>query len=120
MSQAEIETTETKSHVTHAAEEEKLNLISYDADAYLTDEEARWRKEVYEPIASKKASWKKDFTTVSGMDTNPMATPLSIADQDFREIAYPGEFPYTRGIHPTGYRGKLWTMRQFAGFGSAK
>src|SRR3954447_9112233 len=54
------------------------------------------------------------------MDTNPLASPLSIADQDFHEIAYPGEFPYTRGIHPTGYRGRLWTMRQFAGFGTAK
>src|SRR5207237_8144250 len=63
---------------------------------------------------------KKDVTTISGMEVNPMATPLSIADDDFREIAYPGEFPYTRGIHPTGYRGRLWTMRQFAGFGSAR
>jgi methylmalonyl-CoA mutase N-terminal domain/subunit len=54
------------------------------------------------------------------MDVNPLATPLSVADQDFKEIDYPGEFPYTRGIHPTGYRGKLWTMRQFAGFGTAK
>src|SRR5438067_1434597 len=120
MSQAEIETTATESHVPHAAEDEQLNLFSSDAVAAVKNEEARWRKEVYEPIASKKASWKKDFTTVSGMDTNPMATPLSIADQDFREISFPGEFPFTRGIHPTGYRGRLWTMRQFAGFGTAK
>ncbi|HKS22495.1 MAG TPA: methylmalonyl-CoA mutase family protein [Thermoanaerobaculia bacterium] len=48
-----------------------------------------------------------------------MATPASVAEQDWNEIGWPGEFPYTRGIHPAGYRGKLWTMRQFAGFGTA-
>jgi len=82
--------------------------------------DAAWQKESFEPVTRKKAYWKKDFTTVSSMDVNPMATPLSVKDQDFDEIGYPGEFPYTRGVHPTGYRGKLWTMRQFAGFGTAK
>jgi methylmalonyl-CoA mutase N-terminal domain/subunit len=81
----------------------------------LRGEEETWRAR-----SAKAAPWKKDFTTVSGMDTNPMATPLSVANQDFHEIGYPGEFPYTRGIHPSGYRGRLWTMRQFAGFGTAK
>jgi methylmalonyl-CoA mutase, N-terminal domain len=52
---------------------------------------------------------------------NPLATPEHVAGLDFdRDLSYPGEFPYTRGLHPTGYRGKLWTMRQFAGFGTAK
>ena len=100
--------------------EEQLPLF---ADATIEEVragEAKWRREVLEPVTSKKAPWKTDFTTVSGMDTNPLATPLSVADQDFRQIANPGEFPYTRGIHPTGYRGRLWTMRQFAGFGTAK
>ncbi|MFL6246106.1 MAG: methylmalonyl-CoA mutase [Thermoanaerobaculia bacterium] len=83
-------------------------------------EEAQWRKEVLEPVLTKKPYWKKDFTTVSGMEVNPLATPASIAGQDFHEVAYPGQFPYTRGIHPTGYRGRLWTMRQFAGFGTAE
>ncbi|HET8797275.1 MAG TPA: methylmalonyl-CoA mutase family protein, partial [Thermoanaerobaculia bacterium] len=82
--------------------------------------EARWRRDVLGPVLNRKPYWKKDYTTVSGMEMNPLATPLSIAGQDFHEIAYPGEFPYTRGIHPTGYRGRLWTMRQFAGFGTAK
>ncbi|HEY2325599.1 MAG TPA: methylmalonyl-CoA mutase family protein [Thermoanaerobaculia bacterium] len=78
-------------------------------------------KAVVSPEAAKKAPWKKDFTTVSGMEVNPLATPDDIASLDFdREVALPGEFPYTRGIHPTGYRGRLWTMRQFAGFGTAK
>ncbi|HEX6087916.1 MAG TPA: methylmalonyl-CoA mutase family protein [Thermoanaerobaculia bacterium] len=100
--------------------EEQLPLFSKDALGTVQKEETRWRRDVLEPVLKKKPFWKSDYTTVSGMDVNPMATPLSVADQDFHEIAYPGEFPYTRGIHPTGYRGRLWTMRQFAGFGTAK
>jgi methylmalonyl-CoA mutase N-terminal domain/subunit len=64
--------------------------------------------------------WKQDFTTVSGMEVPHLVTPDEVADIDpSQAIGVPGEYPYTRGIHPTGYRGKLWTMRQFAGFGSA-
>jgi methylmalonyl-CoA mutase N-terminal domain/subunit len=102
----------------HAAGEQ-LSLFSRDAVSTVQKEEAQWRRDVLDPLLAKKPYWKKDFTTVSGMEVNPLATPLSIAEQDFHEVAYPGQFPYTRGIHPTGYRGKLWTMRQFAGFGTA-
>jgi methylmalonyl-CoA mutase N-terminal domain/subunit len=102
------------------AREEQLPLFSQDALSTVQKEETRWRRDVLDPVLKKKPFWKNDFTTVSGMDVNPMATPLSIADQDFHEITYPGEFPYTRGLHPTGYRGRLWTMRQFAGFGTAR
>ena len=64
--------------------------------------------------------WKQDFTTVSGMEIPHLVTPEQVADVDpIATIGIPGEYPYTRGIHPTGYRGKLWTMRQFAGFGTA-
>ncbi|HVR95756.1 MAG TPA: methylmalonyl-CoA mutase family protein, partial [Thermoanaerobaculia bacterium] len=64
--------------------------------------------------------WKKDFTTVSGMEVPPLVTPDQVADLGLeRSLGLPGEYPYTRGIHPSGYRGKLWTMRQFAGFGTA-
>ncbi|MFL6203499.1 MAG: methylmalonyl-CoA mutase [Thermoanaerobaculia bacterium] len=64
--------------------------------------------------------WKKDFTTVSGMEVPHLVTPEQTAGIDpVATIGIPGEFPYTRGIHPTGYRGRLWTMRQFAGFGTA-
>jgi methylmalonyl-CoA mutase N-terminal domain/subunit len=102
------------------AADEQLPLFAAEAVAAVGKEEAQWRREVLEPVLGKKPYWKKDFTTVSGMDVNPLATPLSVADQDFHEVAYPGQFPYTRGIHPTGYRGRLWTMRQFAGFGTAE
>jgi methylmalonyl-CoA mutase N-terminal domain/subunit len=59
------------------------------------------------------------FTTISGRPINQLYTPNDVAALDYeRDLADPGTFPYTRGIHPTGYRGRLWTMRQFAGFGT--
>jgi methylmalonyl-CoA mutase N-terminal domain/subunit len=59
------------------------------------------------------------FTTISGRSINRLYTPEDIAALEYgRDLADPGTFPYTRGIHPTGYRGRLWTMRQFAGFGT--
>jgi len=60
-----------------------------------------------------------NFTTLSGTPLKPLYTPND-ADVDYAEdLGYPGQFPYTRGVHPTMYRGRLWTMRQFAGFGTA-
>ena len=118
--EADIRTTPTKAPTPIPASVEQLQLFSADAMRVVQKEEAQWRKEVLEPVLDKKPYWKKDFTTVSGMDVNPLATPASVAQQDFHEVAYPGQFPYTRGIHPTGYRGRLWTMRQFAGFGTAE
>src|ERR687896_1110696 len=77
----------------------------------------RWEQETLEPALKKRAERKKRFESVSLEEVNRLYTPADISDQDFAEdISFPGEFPYTRGIHPTGYRGKLWTMRQFAGF----
>ena len=59
------------------------------------------------------------FTTISGRPIERLYTPDDLQGLDYaRDIDDPGAFPYTRGIHPTGYRGKLWTMRQFAGFGT--
>src|SRR6478672_10563049 len=59
------------------------------------------------------------FTTISGRPIDRLYTPEDVQGIDYaRDVAQPGEFPYTRGIHPSGYRGKLWTMRQFAGFGT--
>ncbi len=102
------------------AEGEQLSLFSAEAMGTVRKEEGQWRRDVLDPLLRRKPHWKKDFTTVGGMEINPLATPLSIEGQDFHEIGNPGEFPYTRGIHPTGYRGRLWTMRQFAGFGTAR
>ena len=61
----------------------------------------------------------RSFTTVSGRPVAALYGPGDVATIDYRrDLGDPGEFPYTRGIHPTGYHGKLWTMRQFAGFGT--
>ena len=79
----------------------------------------RWER-TQTAAAAKRPFWKDDFTTVSSMEIPHLVTGEQIGDIDaVRDIGIPGEFPYTRGIHPTGYRGKLWTMRQFAGFGTA-
>ncbi|HEY0158310.1 MAG TPA: methylmalonyl-CoA mutase family protein [Thermoanaerobaculia bacterium] len=122
MSRTEAEISRENAALPHIpkSQDEQLSLFAPEAVTAVQKQEARWREKVLGPVLQKKPYWKKDFTTVSGMEVNPMATPLSVAEQDFHEIAYPGEFPYTRGIHPTGYRGRLWTMRQFAGFGTAK
>jgi len=80
-------------------------------------ERERWEEETLKPALEKHPERKKNFQTVSLDEVERLYTPADTADLDFtRDIAFPGEFPYTRGIHPTGYRGKLWTMRQFAGF----
>ena len=61
-----------------------------------------------------------EFSTMSGIPIKPLYTPEDV-EGDFEEkIGYPGEYPYTRGVYPNMYRGRLWTIRQFAGFGSAK
>ena len=62
-----------------------------------------------------------DFTGVSGRPVAPVYTPLDVPDLDYaEELGLPGEYPFTRGVHSTGYRGRLWTMRQFSGFGTAE
>ncbi|MCA1635418.1 MAG: methylmalonyl-CoA mutase family protein [Acidobacteria bacterium] len=79
----------------------------------------RWEQETLAPALKKRAERKKSFETVSLDEVERLYTPADTSDVDFeRDTSFPGEFPYTRGIHPTGYRGKLWTMRQFAGFGT--
>ena len=76
-------------------------------------------KSVLEPVPKKATERQTSFTTISGRPIERLYTPEDVAGVDYgRDIGNPGEFPYVRGIHPTGYRGKLWTMRQFAGFGT--
>ena len=62
-----------------------------------------------------------DFTTLSGTPVEPVyGPPDGSAYPDFERIGWPGEYPFTRGLYPTGYRGRTWTIRQFAGFGNAR
>jgi methylmalonyl-CoA mutase N-terminal domain/subunit len=79
----------------------------------------RWERETLGPTLKKSPERAESFTTISGRPVERLYTPEDIDQLSYpRDIANPGEFPYTRGIHPAGYRGKLWTMRQFAGFGT--
>jgi methylmalonyl-CoA mutase, N-terminal domain len=61
-----------------------------------------------------------EFSTMSGVPVKPLYTPEDVEGSYDEKLGYPGEYPYTRGIHPNMYRGRIWTIRQFAGFGSAK
>ena len=79
----------------------------------------RWEREVLEPTLKKAPERDVPLTTISGRPIDRLYTPDDLPGFAYhRELNHPGQFPYTRGIHPTGYRGKLWTMRQFAGFGT--
>ncbi|MDI6872686.1 acyl-CoA mutase large subunit family protein [Candidatus Solincola sp.] len=76
-----------------------------------------WYRKHYEPSGLDK----EKFTTLSGTELEPLYTPEDVEDLDYEhDLGYPGCYPYTRGIRPTMYRGRLWTMRQFSGFGTAE
>jgi len=79
----------------------------------LRQEAERWREK-----ADSAPQRKPAYKTPSQIPVAPLYSPADIAEADYpQDIAYPGEFPYLRGVHPTGYRGRLWTMRMFAGYG---
>jgi methylmalonyl-CoA mutase N-terminal domain/subunit len=81
----------------------------------------RWLDETYGPAVKRRPERRREFTTLSGEPIEPLYTADDLERFDpARDLGEPGSFPYTRGIHPTMYRGRLWTMRQFAGFGSAE
>jgi methylmalonyl-CoA mutase, N-terminal domain len=82
-----------------------------------SDSTAEWRRELYDATPEREGEL---FTTISGLENQPLYTPDNI-DLDYdRDLGYPGVYPFTRGVYPSMYRGKLWTMRQFAGFGTAE
>ena len=81
-------------------------------DRVMTRAYEQWLKEVYGPAVAAKAERRSPFSTTSGIELDPV-----YADVDDSDL--PGQFPYTRGVHPTMYRSRLWTMRQYAGFGDA-
>src|SRR5205823_2827167 len=78
----------------------------------------RWTKDTYEPAKKRAPERRASFPASSVPDVPPLATPEDAPR--WGEPGFPGEYPFTRGIQPTMYRGRLWTMRQYAGFGSAE
>ncbi len=82
--------------------------------------EQQWEEETLQPTLAKAPERAAEFTTISGHPIRRLYTPADLADWNTkRDLGYPGEPPYTRGIHSAMYRSRLWTMRQFAGFGAA-
>ena len=85
-------------------------------DRRRADATAEWRRELYEEKPEREAL----FSTMSGVGVEPLYTPDNVEIDYDRDLGFPGVFPYTRGVYPSMYRGRLWTMRQFAGFGMAE
>ena len=78
---------------------------------------AEWRRQLYEASPERQGEL---FSTISGLEVDPLYTADSVQIDEERDLGYPGVYPFTRGVYPSMYRGKLWTMRQFAGFGTAE
>jgi len=80
-----------------------------------------WEKEVASKSVARLSERKKEFMTTSNIPVERVYTPIDIQKLDYnRDLGFPGEYPYTRGIYPTMYRSRFWTMRQYAGFGTAE
>ncbi|ADB62691.1 methylmalonyl-CoA mutase, large subunit (plasmid) [Haloterrigena turkmenica DSM 5511] len=87
----------------------------------IREQKNSWKTETLDPVLEAHGERKQRFATVSNHEVDRLYTPEDIADLDFDDdIGFPGEPPYTRGPYPTMYRGRTWTMRQFAGFGTAE
>jgi methylmalonyl-CoA mutase, N-terminal domain len=80
------------------------------------DAKRRWEAEVVAPSLLKSPERKERFETLGGIPVERLYVPSPSAD--FERIGYPGQYPYTRGVHPTMYRGRVWSMRMFSGFGT--
>ncbi len=86
----------------------------------IKEEYKKWTDKL-EPKLAKRPERKADFVNTSGIPLKRVCTPLDVADSDYmKELGLPGEYPFTRGVQPTMYRGRFWTMRQYAGFATAE
>lgn len=97
--------------------------LMFDREEIKRVEQARqkWEDETLSPSLAKSPERKGSFTTMSGLEMNRLYTPEDIFGLDYIEdLGFPGEYPFTRGVQPTMYRGRTWTMRMFAGMGSAE
>jgi methylmalonyl-CoA mutase N-terminal domain/subunit len=81
------------------------------------DSTGEWRRELYDATPERRGEL---FSTISGLENEPLYTPDTVEIDHDRDLGYPGVYPFTRGVYPSMYRGRLWTMRQFAGFGTAE
>ena len=96
-------------------------MFDKDALGKIKTAKGKWEKEILDRALGKEKERKDVFTSISGEPIERLYTPLDVSDLDYNEqLGYPGQFPFTRGVQPTMYRGRFWTMRQYAGFGSAR
>ena len=87
-----------------------------------SSDKKQWKQETLDPAVKKFPERRENFQTDSGLDIGPLYNPEDLNAQDLdydNDLGYPGEFPYTRGVQPNTYRGRVWTMRQYSGFGTA-
>src|SRR6056297_3396350 len=100
-------------HVFYMFDSEELDEIR--------EAKAEWEREDVQPTVDRFGEREERFTTdTAGHEVDRLYTPADVADQNYEEdLGFPGQEPYTRGVYPTGYRGRLWTMRQYAGMGTA-
>ena len=89
--------------------------------AVASNSEHEWRESTYARATARNKERQPRFESSSGAEVDPLYAPEHMAEWNYHEkLGYPGEFPYTRGVQPTMYRGRLWTMRQYAGFADAE
>ncbi|MDX1663665.1 MAG: methylmalonyl-CoA mutase family protein [Candidatus Promineifilaceae bacterium] len=89
--------------------------------AEIAEERDKWEETTLQKTLARFPERRDEFVTTSDQPVERLYTPLDVADLDYqRDLGFPGQYPYTRGIHATMYRGRLWTMRMFAGFGTAE
>ncbi len=87
----------------------------------IKEEKEQWEENCYNPLVKKRPERKKRFENLSSNEIKKLYTPEDIPRLDYlKDIGFPGQYPFLRGVHATMHRGRLWTMRQFAGFGSAE
>ncbi|MCW3986486.1 MAG: methylmalonyl-CoA mutase family protein [Candidatus Bathyarchaeota archaeon] len=88
---------------------------------YLKGKKEKWKKKTVEKTLTRLPERKNKFQTSSNITVERLYTPLETKDLDYiQDLGFPGEYPYTRGVYPTMYRARFWTMRQYAGFGTAE
>lgn len=91
-----------------------------DARDRIAAEQERWHKQTVAPALARFPEQKAEFTTNSGVPVQRLYTPADVSIDYLHDLGFPGEYPFTRGVQPTMYRGRFWTMRQYAGYGTAE
>ncbi len=101
------------------ARRSKVRGIEQKTMQRISEQAKRWEREVLEPWLAKSPELDKDFQTPSSIKVKRIYTPADLKSSDYvDDLGFPGDYPYTRGVYPTMYRGKPWTMRMFSGFGT--